>query len=973
MNLTYNNVNLASLGTLRVLGRNTSREPAEAPQRERVVYRMRLDFFQQSFQNNFTQIQQFLAALATQNVNLLWQDDNGTIYENRTVTAGSDELPEEVMAKGGTYWQGITFHFWFYNHNIISNCLNANCFGQDMGAVATWREGLRSTRFDELHPQRKFVGGTVTASGRYQADTTQPLASRQQALMAIKDQMIATLTPTAQGNLTFGTFNQVVRVVSFEASVNQPNNYIDWTLSVTFTRYPDEADYALFELRAQTRLAKPENITYLSLTGKIDGPSQSACTNRLALITAALVPSGYAQILSDITPTTVTSESDAVLNGFPSGDGTVFTSLQFNLEYRDTSTASCTYQRTGVNTPVLAMGTVDKFGCRYATTLFDEMRNQRRRDAGTVTISGRWFVSDSLTPAAQQAALTTQLALFQTEFQKGTAGSLIYGASVTPPQAAAFSQVVRVMDFQANIDRFSNCIVWSFTGNYTVFPNESDYALCEFQLATENDLLNGTIFKSIRGEIWAPTYTAAQSKLARLRTAVIPAGFTMIRDNTTGNTVDTESNLQTTGTNQGEGPTFIRLTIDERWQATTTGNVLQFNLKISTDSDIKTAFVTTTYSGSVLATAVDQPTAFAAALAQAQALGANQGSFPIRSTVVENEKLFQTAGANVFVTVDFSYEYLSKGTNIYLEVTSEVMNDNFGQTLQTITGTIAAPTLSAAQASYVNSVRNVLATSGTLILTERTPTASFQELQDGSGNELASLDDRYSFSLQLLLTKSSGSTAITYTLGTATDVQQLEIRTIIEGTVFGPSQLVAQAFLTTFLGTQTLPGNLIENLVTPEFKQGPATGGGVPATVFVSMKFRYVYVSLYTGFVGIIQSEVVQDIQYSGNRNLEMGLPVGNSIIQQLGIVAGRQTVTARAISTTAAAAEAWVRTIRAALLNAANGSGVQAYEEPAQVKTDYTFLPLVTGIVTGGTANVKLYEVTGTFREILPDYGFVP
>lgn len=1190
MQLTYNGVNLATLGTLRVLGKSTQREPVEAPQRERVTYRMRLDFFQQTFQSNWSQIQQLSQALTAQNVTLTWQDDNGTTYENRTVTAGSSELPEDVMTKGGTYWQSITFTFWYYNHNVTSNCLSATCFGLDMGAVSVWRESARETRFDEMHDPRKRVQGTVTASGRYQADTTMPVAQRQAALMALKDRMMATLVQDASGALVFGTFNQAVRIVEFTASVNQPNNYIDWTLSAQFTRYPDESDYALIQVNVETRVARPENITILRLAGTIQGPSQDACTTRVAALASSLVPAGYANTLYDLTPVTVTSESDAVANGAPTGDGSamirmtfqleyrdtsavaactfqangvnapqlnlgtvdkfavqfsavlfddlrdarrreigqveiqgrwfvsdslaaadqeaaltaqlaqfqgqlqgspsgvaqygavfnqsirairfdpkidrfsncivwtltgtytvypnesdyalielkaqsrvarpeninyltlsgtikgpsqaacqtrlnlmasalapssyantlndvtsatvtsesnavangaptgdaggtgVFTEMTFRLEYRDTSSAAaCTYQRSGTNTPILTMGTVDQFSIRYVTTLFDEMRNQRKRDGGQVTIGGRWYVSDSLDASAQQAALVAQKAAFEQQFQLGTSGTLIYGA--------AFNQVVRVIDFNSKVDRFSNCIAWSFTGSYTVFPNEADYALCEFQLGTRNDLTNGTVLKTISGQIGAPTETAARSKLARLQAAVIPAGYTMVRDNTTANTVDTESNLQTTGTNQGEGYSFVRLTIDQEWQATTSGNVLQWSLRVETDTDARSQLVHTIYSGRVVATGADQPTAFAAALQQAQALGANQGTFLIRSVVAENEKLFQTVGAMVFVTVDFSYDYQSKGTQIYLEVTSELAQDNFGQTIQTVSGFVAAETLAAAQAAYTTSVRNVPSNTGALILSERTPTAHYQELQDGAGNELGSLDDRFTFQLQLLWP--NGNTAIAYTITPQASIQLLEVRTLVEGTVYASSQTVALAFLSSFMASQALPGALVESATTPETKQGPAVGGSTPASVFVGMKFRYVYVSLYTGYAGILESEVVQEIVYSGNRNIEKGIPVGNSIIQQVGINAGRQTVTARCVATTATAAQAWIRTIRTALLFSQNASGVQAYEDPARVKTGFTFLPQVAGVVTGETPNVKLYEVTGVFSEILPDYGF--
>lgn len=965
MQLTYNTIDLATLGTLRIIGRATQREPVEAPQRERVTYTMRLDFFQQSFQSNWNQIQQFMSALSTQNVNLTWQDDNGATYENRTVTAGSDEVPQDIMSRGGTYWQGITFSFWFYNHNIISNCLNATCFGLDLGAVATWREGVRETRFDDLHPQRRRVEGVMTASGRWQADTTQPLAARQQALMALKDAMMATLLANAQGTLQFGTFNQTVRIESFVPAVNQPMNYIDWTLSVIYTAYPNEADYALIDLKVKTRLAKPENITYLTLSGTIAGPSASACTTRLGLLTGSLVPAGYANTVTETTPATVVSESDAVANGYSSGDGTAFVSMAFNYEYRDSSgVATCTYQRSVTNAPNLNLGTVDQFAVRYQTTLFDEMRNQRKRDAGQVTIGGKWFVSDSLTAAQQQAALTSQLAQLQTELKKGSSGTLVYGT--------VFNQVVRIVDFDPKINRFSNCIVWTLTANYTVFPNEADYALCEFKLGTRNNLTDGTIFKTISGEIWAPTETAAQSKLARLRSAIIPNNFVMVRDNTTGNTVDVESDLQTTGINSGEGYTFIRLTIDEEWQSTASGNLLQWSLKITTDTDVKTPFTKTTYSGTVVATAADQPTAFAAAAAQAQALGGNQEAFLLRSVVAENERLFQTAGAKVFVTVDFSYEYQTAGNTIYLEVSSVLDNNNFGETIQTVTGYIAAPSLSAAQAAYAVNVRNVALNGGGLILSERTPNASYQELQDNSGNELASLDDKLTFSLQILMPKSTDNTSIEYTLTTSANIQTLEVATVVEGTIYASNETVARAFLSSFLPTQTLPGALTSSNAVPEYKQAAGVSGSGTQSVFVSLKFRNVYVSIYSGFAGILESEVVQDIQYSGTRNVVKGIPVGTSIVQQVGTVEARNIVTARCVATTGAAAQAWIRTIRKGLLySAQTGTGVQAYEEPPRVKTNFTFLPQVAGVVSGTGINVKLYEVSGNFSEIIPDYGF--
>ena len=123
MQLVFNGIDLATLGVFRMLGHSSVREPAESPQRERMTYRVRLDFFQPSFAANATLIEQLRAALKTQHAQLLWRDDNGKEYLNRTVVAAEDDAGE--LDKGGTYWQSLTFSFSFYNHDVVTNCLNA--------------------------------------------------------------------------------------------------------------------------------------------------------------------------------------------------------------------------------------------------------------------------------------------------------------------------------------------------------------------------------------------------------------------------------------------------------------------------------------------------------------------------------------------------------------------------------------------------------------------------------------------------------------------------------------------------------------------------------------------------------------------------------------------------------------------------------------------------------------------------------
>src|ERR1043166_7249537 len=106
MKLIYNGIDLAGLATnVRILQTQAVREPAEAPQREKVTVRVRLDFFEQTYLDNQALIEQVRAALKTQQATMLWQDDSGAKYLERTVTAGEDSLLEEAKGRGGTYWR----------------------------------------------------------------------------------------------------------------------------------------------------------------------------------------------------------------------------------------------------------------------------------------------------------------------------------------------------------------------------------------------------------------------------------------------------------------------------------------------------------------------------------------------------------------------------------------------------------------------------------------------------------------------------------------------------------------------------------------------------------------------------------------------------------------------------------------------------------------------------------------------------
>lgn len=959
MKLVYNGVDLVPLAThFRVLQQSTTREPADAPQRERVTVKVRFDFFEQTYADNASLVEQVRSALKTQQAVMLWQDDSGATYLERTVTAAEDETGEDAAARGGTYWQSLTFSFWYYNHDLVTNCLNATVTAGDnepldLGAVEKWEERLNVQRFDEMRDVRRMVEGGVSAAGRWQGDTTQPIAQRRQALLTQKDAMIAALIKGASLQLSFGSFVQTVRVVDFKVDVNQPNNFIGWTLNVRFTRYPDETNYAICEFRLSNRENKSEGIAYLTFSGRVVAPTESAAQDKLTLLKGTLVPEDYILLNEDVDVRSAESDSD------DAGDGTTFLELTFTLEYRDASTITTTFQRQGANTPILDLGTVDKFADRYSTTLFDEMRPQRKRTAGMVTVSGKWYVSESLTLDQKRAALIAKKQELDAQLAKGIAGTLIYGT--------VFNQAVRVLDFNAELNRLKHCVEWSLSAGFTRFPNESDYALCEFQLSTRENKVEGTVILALSGRIGAPTPEAAREKLGRIRAQLIPSGYVQITDNTEDHRIDCEQNHSSPDKEQGDGPSYIQLTFNDEWQKTD-GDVLTWTLRITDDDDAKTGFIRTTYAGTVQAKAGSIADAFTTAKAKADDLGQGKYPFEIRSSITENERLFQTSGGVVFVTVEFSYEYQRKGDKTYTEVISELALDTFGLNTETVSGFIVAPTLTLALAAYNTGVRNITGYTDALIINERTPTLAQQRLADGT-TELDRQDERFAFSFQVLRPKTA--TSMAYTIEPHSDLQTLELKTVVRGTIRAVSKDVANAFLDSFLAGLGNLGKKLDSNRPAEYQRGPSVDGKTTPEIFVALHFTETYVALLTGVTGILECEVSEQVQYSGDRIVEKPIPDGVSILQKAGIVPGRRVVTARALATTETAALTWVKKMRTQLLTGTGDANAEKYEAPPQVSTTFRFLPQTDGTPRGAGANVRLFECQGIFTEALPEYGF--
>jgi hypothetical protein len=297
-------------------------------------------------------------------------------------------------------------------------------------------------------------------------------------------------------------------------------------------------------------------------------------------------------------------------------------------------------------------------------------------------------------------------------------------------------------------------------------------------------------------------------------------------------------------------------------------------------------------------------------------------------------------------------------TVYYLEVTSEQSVDTFGLTTETVSGQVAAPTLDVASQVYA-AVRSGASYATALVLNERRPTVSRYRIQDTPGHEVTGLDERYAFSFQVL--RPRGTTSLEYELGVESSLQTLEKRSTVREIVRAAPEAVAQSYLDSFVGGMEL-GKKLTTQRLAEYRRVPKPGTGT-AEVFLGLRFTEVWLDLLTGVSGILECEVAEEVRHSGARLVARPIPDGPSVVQNCGTAHGSRTVTAQCVATAETAGRNWVRAKREELLEG-------DYEEPPRVGTVFRWLPQTDGVVRGVEANVKLFEITGQYTEVLPDYG---
>ncbi len=645
-------------------------------------------------------------------------------------------------------------------------------------------------------------------------------------------------------------------------------------------------------------------------------------------------------------------------------DGESFLELNFNGQWRKwcSTNQKANFQRSGKSGGAVDFGNVTKWNLRYAARRFTDLRSQREQAGGTIEASGTWAGDPALTLAQRRTQLLAQQQAMLAEVNNAD-GTLKYGA---------WSQIVRVADFKADINQAVTGIDWSFTAIWTLFPNEPGYATAEFSADYQTNLETGDAMLTLEGCIFAPDEALADAELNRIRTAMLANyGFTLtqqLRTKATASRVYANGDKTAALGNfeDTDGTTFTELTFSEEYRQRM-ANVLSDTLQIVMRDDTTTNQIVTTYSGTVTASG-DVDAAYALALQRAQALGANKEStlganaFLRSSQISWDQRRIASDASPEFVRLTFAYEYQGKlgAGRALVHAPTGTPQDTFGTDTQTVSGFVAATDLATAQQIYQTQVR---AAYKTALFHNETVTQSQALPQSGQNFPAQFL--KLDFNFQLYQTKPAGRVAYRYGINVRRDFLALKLETHIKGSIFAFNRVAANAALANLL--QGLSGSQVTEELNEDREYMSDLSSSSTSDVLLKLDFDETYEDRLTGITGVLEMSLSQQIKYSGTRWIPQPLPFdangsgGYTIVQPGGIQEGGQTVRGSVTAPDQATATAWAKTQRNLL--------VGTYPQPEEWDWDFEFVPRIQGIVKGSNPNVRLYKLNFTFAEILPNY----
>jgi hypothetical protein len=212
---------------------------------------------------------------------------------------------------------------------------------QVLGNVVQYEQKYSARRFSDMRSQRQHAGGMITASGTWlHAKPHSDLEVRRKALLQIEKKMLAEVNG-ADGTLVFGNhFNGVVRVDEFTAKINQAITGIDWSISVSYSLFPNEPGYATVEFNVSNRENVEDGDATMLFSGKITAQDRLAAITKLDQLRETVLAANSYTLAQRLRAEGVSQhvfangDKTSGLSASEEADGTTFLEYNFTEEYR---------------------------------------------------------------------------------------------------------------------------------------------------------------------------------------------------------------------------------------------------------------------------------------------------------------------------------------------------------------------------------------------------------------------------------------------------------------------------------------------------------------------------------------------------------------------------------------------------------------------------------------------------------------
>lgn len=257
---------------------------------------------------------------------------------------------DDSRATGGTVKDGdffiertftIELRKWRSDNQTLTLQKTGTSAVVNFGQVREFTDGYNARRFNEQRSQRSLAQGRIEFSGTLWLGSATTSVGQRRSLLTQRVREMHDAVNGADGRLIFGSYlDATVRVEDFQPRVNQKLTGIDWTLSCTYSKFPNETGFATVEMQADQAEDNESGDATLVLSGVIRATSETIARAKLASArTAALTLYGYTakqqkDVRSTVSTVSANGDKTAALAAVELADGTTFIELQFSETYR---------------------------------------------------------------------------------------------------------------------------------------------------------------------------------------------------------------------------------------------------------------------------------------------------------------------------------------------------------------------------------------------------------------------------------------------------------------------------------------------------------------------------------------------------------------------------------------------------------------------------------------------------------------